>query len=212
MDSCTTECKKQLEAIDAVLHEVSRRLGKLYDALETDKLRIDDLAPRIQELRERQAQLTLAKEKTEEVFADRKVQLSDLRFVEKCADDSKELLPSKSTLAERRGFIRTFAKDIRVKDGKAKLMYTIPLPPNNLASSEASVLSLVQLGSGGWIRTSDLRVMSPTSFHCSTPRPHSVVYTRSHPSATKSPSRKQGISCYINSHCPYGQPRRNGLY
>ena len=26
------------------------------------------------------------------------------------------------------------------------------------------------LGSGGWIRTNDLRVMSPTSFHCSTPR------------------------------------------
>ena len=26
------------------------------------------------------------------------------------------------------------------------------------------------LGSGGWIRTTDLRVMSPTSCHCSTPR------------------------------------------
>ena len=25
-------------------------------------------------------------------------------------------------------------------------------------------------GSGGWIRTNGLRVMSPTSFHCSTPR------------------------------------------
>ena len=26
------------------------------------------------------------------------------------------------------------------------------------------------LSSGGWTRTSDLRVMSPTSCHCSTPR------------------------------------------
>src|SRR5215203_1426427 len=26
------------------------------------------------------------------------------------------------------------------------------------------------LGSGSWIRTSDLRVMSPTSYHCSIPR------------------------------------------
>ena len=25
-------------------------------------------------------------------------------------------------------------------------------------------------GSGSWIRTNDLRVMSPTSFHCSIPR------------------------------------------
>src|SRR5262245_34512114 len=29
---------------------------------------------------------------------------------------------------------------------------------------------LVSIGSGGWIRTTDLRVMSPTSCHCSTPR------------------------------------------
>src|SRR5215211_2469118 len=27
-----------------------------------------------------------------------------------------------------------------------------------------------RIGSGGWIRTIDLRVMSPTSCHCSTPR------------------------------------------
>ena len=32
------------------------------------------------------------------------------------------------------------------------------------------VLVLVCVGSGGWIRTTDLRVMSPTSCHCSTPR------------------------------------------
>ena len=128
-------------------------MGKLYDALETDKIEINDLAPRIQELRQRQNQLTLAKQKLEEKFSDRKVQLSDLKFVEKCADDLRELLSSKSTLAERRGFIRTFVKDIRVKDGKAQLMYTIPLPPNNMASSETEVLSLVQLGSPHWIRT-----------------------------------------------------------
>ena len=27
-----------------------------------------------------------------------------------------------------------------------------------------------KLSSGGWIRTNDLRVMSPTSYHCSTPQ------------------------------------------
>jgi site-specific DNA recombinase len=95
----------------------------------------------------------LAKEKFEEKFADRKVQLSNLRFVEKCADDLRELLSSKSSLTERRAFIRTFVKDIRVKGSKAELIYTIPLPPNNIASSEAEVLSLVQLGSPSWIRT-----------------------------------------------------------
>ena len=36
---------------------------------------------------------------------------------------------------------------------------------------EATCLS--DVGSGGWIRTNDLRVMSPTSYLCSTP--HSVI-------------------------------------
>src|SRR5579859_3397926 len=31
-------------------------------------------------------------------------------------------------------------------------------------------------GSGEWIRTTDLRVMSPTSYHCSTPRRQTRVY------------------------------------
>ena len=79
MDSCTGEYKHQLEAIDAELQEVSRRLGKLFDALETDKLGLTDLAPRIQELRQRQNQLVSAKQEFEEKFADRKVQLSDLK-------------------------------------------------------------------------------------------------------------------------------------
>ena len=33
-------------------------------------------------------------------------------------------------------------------------------------------------GSGEWIRTTDLRVMSPTSYHCSTPRRSQEEYTR----------------------------------
>ena len=37
-------------------------------------------------------------------------------------------------------------------------------------------LGLRVVGSGGWIRTNGLRVMSPTSFHCSTPRRASPHY------------------------------------
>jgi hypothetical protein len=37
-------------------------------------------------------------------------------------------------------------------------------------NNEKDTLSSVfDLGSGEWIRTTDLRVMSPTSCHCSTP-------------------------------------------
>ena len=39
--------------------------------------------------------------------------------------------------------------------------------------SRTDVLLTFDLGSGGRIRTDDLRVMSPTSYHCSTP--HSII-------------------------------------
>ena len=39
--------------------------------------------------------------------------------------------------------------------------------------SRTDVLLTFDLGSGGRIRTDDLRVMSPTSYHCSTP--HSLI-------------------------------------
>ena len=41
----------------------------------------------------------------------------------------------------------------------------------------ARSLDLALIGSGSWIRTNDLRVMSPTSYHCSIPR-RTRQYTR----------------------------------
>jgi site-specific DNA recombinase len=43
--------EERLAVIEAQLEELRRRLHKLYDALETGKLEVEDLAPRIKELR-----------------------------------------------------------------------------------------------------------------------------------------------------------------
>src|SRR5829696_9394378 len=40
-------------------------------------------------------------------------------------------------------------------------------------------------GSGGWIRTTDLRVMSPTSCHCSTPRQQEPAPIRLAPASSQ---------------------------
>ena len=42
--------------------------------------------------------------------------------------------------------------------------------PTSFFISNYHLAIIQQLGCGGWIRTNDLRVMSPTSYHCSTPR------------------------------------------
>ena len=135
---------------------------------------LSDLTPRIQVLRQRQDQLQSAKEELEDEFADRKVELADLKIVENYANDLRNLL-SQSSLAEQKAFIRSFVTDIKVTDGEVDLFYTIPLPHDGTVHDRAEVPSIIQLGSGGWIRTNDLRVMSPTSFHCSTPRRHYIT-------------------------------------
>lgn len=42
---------QKVQLIDAEMHDARARLGKLHDAIETGKLELDDLAPRIRELK-----------------------------------------------------------------------------------------------------------------------------------------------------------------
>lgn len=77
------------------------RLERSYDALETGKLGLDDLAPRIQQLRYQQEQLQARKWELEALLSDRRVELADLGMVTKCVDDLRSLL-EESTLIERR--------------------------------------------------------------------------------------------------------------
>ncbi len=47
-----------LDICDAELRDIKARLSRLYDVLETGKLGLDDLAPRIKELKRRQDELS----------------------------------------------------------------------------------------------------------------------------------------------------------
>lgn len=61
LDSTHGILRDRLDTIDAELNDVRLRLSKLYDALETGKLSLDDLASRIKELRTRQDELHKAR-------------------------------------------------------------------------------------------------------------------------------------------------------
>jgi site-specific DNA recombinase len=60
LDSTHDILRDKLDAIDGELNDVEIRLSELYDALETERLSLDDLAPRIKELRVRQDELSKA--------------------------------------------------------------------------------------------------------------------------------------------------------
>ena len=74
----------------------------------------------------------------------------------------------KGTLEERRLLCEALFNRLSVKEGQ---IVQIELnPPFRLITEASGGSRSFQFGSGGWIRTNDLRVMSPTSCHCSTPR------------------------------------------
>ena len=80
-----------------------------------------------------------------------------------------DFLFDKGTFAERRLLCETLFKRVYINEGK--ITKTELNSPFSLITSAAGTSSeSLQFGSGGWIRTNDLRVMSPTSCHCSTPR------------------------------------------
>jgi hypothetical protein len=116
---------------------------RLYDAIETGKLNLDDVVIRIRELRQRQEQLQTKRLEIESQMSDRKVELADLETVSCYVDDLHNLL-KEGTLAERRAFIRSFVKEVKVTGGEAVLNYSIPILPEKIAIDKEGVLPIVQ--------------------------------------------------------------------
>ena len=71
MDGVAREQRDQHEAIQGELAEVRRRLDRLWHAVETTELGIDDIAPRIREHRERQERLEVAAEEVRSLLSER---------------------------------------------------------------------------------------------------------------------------------------------
>ncbi len=140
------------------------RLERLYDSLETGKLRLEDLAPRIQQLRCRQEQLRAIQLELEQHLSDKRVDVADLETITYYVEDLRNLL-SESTLTDKKTFIRSFIKEVKVTGNEASLTYTLPLPPAGVIEEKIVVPPIVQYGGPGWIRTNDQSVMSRPLCH-----------------------------------------------
>ena len=92
LDSGYSVYHERLEVIDAELKDVRSRLDKLYDALETGKLSMDDLAPRIKELKTRMDELSKIRLMIEADLAVQGIHHVDRGEVIAYADDLRSLL------------------------------------------------------------------------------------------------------------------------
>ena len=155
LDSTHDILREKLNAIDAELNDVGIRLSKLYDALETEKLSLDDLAPRIKELRIRQDELRKARLLVEAAKVTRVVRHVDAKIVKAYARDLECLIGEVDVL-ESKAFLRSFIKRIEIDGGSAKIHYTLPMPPDGKTKESLGVLPMVTFGGDRGIRTPDL--------------------------------------------------------
>ena len=135
--------RDELDLISGASTDADHRLERLYDAIESGKVTVDDLVIRIRELRSRQEQLQARRITIENQMSDRKVDLADLKSISGSLNDLYVLL-SEGTLAERRTFIRSLVKEVQVMGNNAVMNYTMPILPENLIIQKEGVLPTVQ--------------------------------------------------------------------
>ena len=73
------------------------------------------------------------------------MELADLETVSCYVDDLHDLL-REGSLAERRTFIRSFVKEVRVTGNEAVLSYCMPILPDNITIEKEGVLPTVRYG------------------------------------------------------------------
>ena len=145
-------CETEIQTIDSAIADVAARLVRLYDALETGKISIDLLAPRIQALKERQDKLQGRKNELHMLMTGEKAEVATHQEVAKCAADFKELL-REGSLADKKAFVRSFVDEVRVTGEHVLVNYRLPAPLPKLGVEKNPVLDIVRYGGEGGTRT-----------------------------------------------------------
>ena len=127
LDSAHGLLRDKLDIVDAELIDVKARLSKLYDALETGKLSLDDLSPRIKELKARLDELTKARVQVEADRLVEEVQHLNVDTIKSYAQDLRSLL-EEGDFTRSKAFLRSFVKRITIEGDKARVQYRLPMP------------------------------------------------------------------------------------
>ena len=162
--------KHRINSLDSQLVDMDSRLGHLYEALETGKLTLDDLAPRIKDLREKKSLLDRTKAEEQEVVSTGRGQQLSRRLILEYIGNLKDILMAGST-GDRRAFIRSFIQTTEMQDSQVNINYTLPLPAEMVSIEPKEVLDFDLSGGPAWIRTRDLSLMSAAVLGHSSPPP-----------------------------------------
>ena len=101
MDGVAREQRERMDMVEAELAEVRRKMDRLWHAVESTDLEINDILPRIREHKERQEKLEIAAEEARALLSERRVVLDDVDTITAYAQDMRDFL-LKSNLTESR--------------------------------------------------------------------------------------------------------------
>jgi site-specific DNA recombinase len=152
LESTHSMTDEKLHTIDFELTDVKQRLCNLYDALETKKVNLDDLAPRIKELRARQDQLSKVRIQLEAEQVLQHRENLDVDQVKSYVQDLRRLLED-ADLIQSKSLLRSFIKRIEVKRKQVVIDYNLPLPSKYGGKRATEVLPIVTPGGEGGTRT-----------------------------------------------------------
>ncbi len=169
MDGVAREQRDRLETIEEELEDVKKRLGRIWQVIETTDIEMADASERIREHRERKEKLEIAAGEARALLSDRRQFLDSADTIATFAADMSEFLKS-SELTETKAFVRSFVKEIVVKPGRAAIVYSIPTPDDSpIGGADAKEIALngrvmnsVRHGGPGWTRTNDLGLIRTT--------------------------------------------------
>ena len=113
------EQRRRMDTIEFELADARRRLGRLWDLVETTDDELGDSTQRIRATRDRQIRLEASLEEAKVILSQRRAIRDDVESIAANALDMTNFL-KESELSERKAFAETLVREIIVMPGKAE--------------------------------------------------------------------------------------------
>ena len=130
MDGVARDQRERLETIEEELEDVKKRLGRIWNHIETTDTEMADASDRIREHRERKEKLEVAAEEARGLLKERRQFLDSADTIAAFAAEMSGFLKT-SELTETKAFVGSFVKEVVVKPGRAAIVYSIPTPEDS---------------------------------------------------------------------------------
>ena len=142
MDGVARDQRERLQNIEEELEDVKKRLGRIWNHIETTDTEMADASDRIREHRERKEKLEIAAEEARALLKERRQFLDSADTIATFAAEMSEFLKT-SELTETKAFVGSFVKEVVVKPGRAAIVYSIPTPEDSpIGGADAAEIAL----------------------------------------------------------------------